>query len=53
MHLQPVYQGFAGTLNGSAETLFSSGLTLPSGSGLGAETFESIEHAITDAVAAL
>ena len=53
MHLQPVYQGFAGTLDGSAETLFSSGLTLPSGSGLGEETFVSIEHAITDAVAAL
>ncbi len=53
MHLQPVYQAFAGTLDGTAERLFETGLTLPSGSALGDETFASIERAITKAVAAL
>ncbi|SEB93285.1 dTDP-4-amino-4,6-dideoxygalactose transaminase [Paramicrobacterium humi] len=34
MHLQPVFRDAPATLNGSAERLFSTGMTLPSGSGL-------------------
>lgn len=34
MHLQPVYAGARGVLNGTAEKLFGRAVTLPSGSGL-------------------
>lgn len=34
MHLQPVFQGSPSLTNGNAETLFRTGLTLPSGSAL-------------------
>lgn len=35
MHLQPVYEGARATINGTAENLFSRGITLPSGPALG------------------
>ena len=34
MHLQPVYEGARATINGTAENLFSRGITLPSGPAL-------------------
>lgn len=34
MHLQPVYEGSLATINGTAENLFSRGVTLPSGPAL-------------------
>ncbi|QPR31430.1 DegT/DnrJ/EryC1/StrS aminotransferase family protein [Corynebacterium amycolatum] len=34
MHLQPVYEGARATINGTAESLFSRGITLPSGPAL-------------------
>ncbi|MCU1441989.1 MAG: aminotransferase class I/II-fold pyridoxal phosphate-dependent enzyme [Cryobacterium sp.] len=34
MHLQPAFSGASALINGSAESLFASGLTLPSGSAL-------------------
>ncbi|NYD54583.1 DegT/DnrJ/EryC1/StrS family aminotransferase [Microbacterium pseudoresistens] len=34
MHLQPVFAGWRGTINGTSECLFERGLTLPSGSAL-------------------
>jgi dTDP-4-amino-4,6-dideoxygalactose transaminase len=34
MHLQPVFSGMRGEINGTSETLFTTGLTLPSGSAL-------------------
>lgn len=34
MHLQPVYEGVRATINGTAENLFSRGITLPSGPAL-------------------
>jgi dTDP-4-amino-4,6-dideoxygalactose transaminase len=34
MHLQPVFAGSRGTINGTAQGLFQTGLTLPSGSSL-------------------
>lgn len=37
MHLQPVYAGARGTINGTAENLFSRGITLPSGPALNDE----------------
>ncbi|MGP3535796.1 DegT/DnrJ/EryC1/StrS family aminotransferase [Microbacterium sp. RD1] len=37
MHLQPVFQGARGQISGAAESLFRSGLTLPSGSALTVE----------------
>ena len=46
MHLQPVNRGLGGTLNGTAESLFARGLTLPSGSAMTDEQFDSVAHAI-------
>ena len=34
MHLQPVSQGFGGTLDGTSERIFEHGLTLPAGSAM-------------------
>ncbi len=34
MHLQPVYAGHSGTLDGTSQVLFERGLTLPSGSAM-------------------
>lgn len=49
MHLQPVYQGYAGYLNGVSERLFRNGLCLPSGSGMTEEEWERVRMCL-DAV---
>lgn len=46
MHLQPVYAGFSGTLDGTADRLFATGLTLPSGSTLTDEQFDHVEQVL-------
>lgn len=46
MHLQPVWSGLAGTLDGTAERLFDTGLTLPSGSAMTEDQFARISDAI-------
>ena len=43
MHLQPISDGLGGTLDGTAERLFATGLTLPSGSGMSPTDFGRIE----------
>jgi dTDP-4-amino-4,6-dideoxygalactose transaminase len=50
MHLQPVWKGMPGTIDGSAETLFGSGLTLPAGSGMTDEEFGVVTGAIREAI---
>jgi len=45
MHLQPVSQGLAGVLDGTAERMFATGISLPSGSGMADEEFGRIERA--------
>ncbi|MGY1914940.1 DegT/DnrJ/EryC1/StrS family aminotransferase [Blastococcus sp. SYSU DS0973] len=44
MHRQPVFTGARSYLNGSADLLFGSGLTLPSGSAL---TTEQVDHVLS------
>lgn len=51
MHLQPVSSGLPGTIDGSAEALFASGLTLPAGSGMTEDEFRLITDEILAAVA--
>jgi len=46
MHLQPVFVGSRSLLNGSAETIFDRGLTLPSGSVLTAVDLERVRSVI-------
>lgn len=46
MHLQPVFSGSRGLINGVSESLFARGLTLPSGSALTAEQRERVRSAI-------
>lgn len=46
MHLQPVFSGSRGLINGVSESLFARGLTLPSGSALTAEQRERVRAAI-------
>ena len=46
MHLQPVFAGARGEINGVAEELFRTGLTLPSGSALTTDQRERIVTAI-------
>jgi dTDP-4-amino-4,6-dideoxygalactose transaminase len=46
LHLQPVFAGFGGTINGRAERLFDEGLTLPSGSGMCHDDFEFVESTL-------
>ncbi len=46
MHMQPVCAGLRGTLDGTAELLFSMGLTLPSGSGMSDAEFGRIAEVI-------
>jgi dTDP-4-amino-4,6-dideoxygalactose transaminase len=48
MHLQPVYDGVGGTLDGTAERLFRCGLALPSGSGLSDEQFAHVEATVRE-----
>ncbi|GGM42571.1 pyridoxal-5'-phosphate-dependent protein [Microbacterium saperdae] len=46
MHLQPVFSGSRGVINGVSESLFERGLTLPSGSALSADQRERVRSAI-------
>ena len=46
MHLQPVFSGSRGVINGVSESLFERGLTLPSGSALTAEQRGRVRSAI-------
>jgi dTDP-4-amino-4,6-dideoxygalactose transaminase len=46
MHLQPVFAGARAYLDGSADHLFATGLTLPSGSALTAEQVETVTAAV-------
>lgn len=52
MHLQPVFAGMSGTLDGSSERLFARGLALPSGSSLTDAQFQQIEVEIERVVTA-
>ena len=51
MHLQPVYASAPATLDGTAEHLFSNGLTLPAGSSLSDAQFTQISAAISEFLA--
>lgn len=51
MHMQPVSAGFGGTLDGTSERLFATGLTLPSGSAMSDATFERIRTDIAEVIA--
>jgi dTDP-4-amino-4,6-dideoxygalactose transaminase len=42
MHLQPVFAGMEGTLDGTSDQLFERGITLPSGSGMTEEQFSRV-----------
>lgn len=46
MHLQPVFSKAGGFINGTSQRLFETGLTLPSGSSLTADSIERIVHTI-------
>ena len=52
MHLQPVFAGAHATINGSAQRLFETGVTLPSGSALTSEQLETVLDAIRSFVGA-
>ncbi len=47
MHRQPVFAGARSVLDGSADRLFETGLTLPSGSALSGEQVDAVTGAIT------
>lgn len=47
MHLQPVFDGSRGAINGTSERLFLTGLTLPSGSALTIEQRNQVIEAIS------
>lgn len=46
MHLQPVFAGLAGEINGESQRLFEQGMTLPSGSALTHEQISRVVDAI-------
>lgn len=46
LHLQPVYAGSRGFLNGTAESLFERSVTLPSGAGLSDEQIDRVVGAL-------
>jgi len=48
MHAQPVFAGFSGSLDGTADRLFAQGLMVPSGSAMSNDDFERVEAAILD-----
>jgi dTDP-4-amino-4,6-dideoxygalactose transaminase len=48
MHLQPIFQSAAATVNGASERLFATGMTLPSGSALSEDQIDYVVDAITD-----
>jgi dTDP-4-amino-4,6-dideoxygalactose transaminase len=50
MHMQPVFAGQRGMINGVSQMLFESGLTLPSGSVLSGTDLDRITSAITEFV---
>jgi dTDP-4-amino-4,6-dideoxygalactose transaminase len=50
MHLQPVFAGARAFLDGTAEHLFSTGLTLPSGSALREEEVNTVIDAVRAAL---
>ena len=52
MHLQPVFAGAHATVNGSAQRLFETGVTLPSGSALTSAQLETVLDAIRSFVGA-
>jgi dTDP-4-amino-4,6-dideoxygalactose transaminase len=52
MHLQPVSKGWRGTLDGTSERFFATGLTLPSGSGMSDAEFDRIESVVRKVVGA-
>lgn len=47
MHRQPVFEGYRGEIDGTSESLFERGLTLPSGSALGDAQRERITNAVS------
>lgn len=51
MHLQPVFAGAESIINGSAEFLFTHGVTLPSGSNMTDSAVERVRAAVTDFLA--
>jgi len=52
MHLQPVFQGLGGVIDGTSEEIFEDGLTLPTGSSMSESQFARIEATIRAVVAA-
>jgi len=46
MHLQPVYAGHSGALDGTSQMLFERGLTLPSGSAMSEDDFSLVTDAL-------
>lgn len=50
MHLQPLFTNFRATVNGTAERLFETGLTLPSGSSLESADMDRVGRVISDFV---
>ena len=50
MHLQPVYAGLPALVNGVSESLFRTGLTIPSGSALTAEECRLIDETLAGAL---
>lgn len=50
LHLQPVFAGAGGEINGSAENLFKNGITLPSGSAMSDDDFDRVARVIRDVV---
>jgi dTDP-4-amino-4,6-dideoxygalactose transaminase len=49
MHLQPVYARHSGMLDGTAESLFNHGLTLPSGSAMSDQEFSLVVDVLAEA----
>lgn len=47
MHLQPVFEGARGMIDGTAQELFETGLTLPSGSALAPDARERVRSSIS------
>lgn len=50
MHLQPVFQDAPSTVNGTSESMFNNGLTLPSGSSLTEAEFSRVLVALDEAL---
>ncbi|ANE03077.1 DegT/DnrJ/EryC1/StrS family aminotransferase [Corynebacterium crudilactis] len=48
MHLQPVFEGLQGKINGTSQSMFENGLTLPSGSGMTEDQFERVLKVISN-----